>query len=171
VVRATVILEADAEARNQHIADHAEVSAQTVRLWRSRWVRASVQLADIEPEVGEKALRALIRNRLADDSRSGRPGTFTPEQRCQIVAVACEAPALSGRPVTHWTPVELADEVIKRGIVVGISPRPVGRLLAEADLKPHQSRYWLKNQRARDPEQCDQDVKTVCTLYAEARDR
>jgi len=31
--------------------------------------------------------------------------------------------------------------MIKRGIVETISPRHVGRLLAEADLKPHQSGY------------------------------
>ena len=31
----------------------------------------------------------------------------------------------------------------KRGIVQSISPRHVGRLLQEADLKPHRSRYWL----------------------------
>ena len=46
-----------------------------------------------------------------------------------ILAVACEPPENSGRPVTHWTPRELADEVIKRGIVASISPRQVGRFL------------------------------------------
>lgn len=38
---------------------------------------------------------------------------------------------------------ELADEVVKQGIVERISPGHVGRLLAEADLKPHQTQYWL----------------------------
>jgi putative transposase len=44
-----------------------------------------------------------------------------------ILTVACESPATSDRPVTHWTPRELADEVIKRGIVPSISARHVGR--------------------------------------------
>lgn len=30
------------------------------------------------------------------------------EQIVQIVAVACEQPASSGRPISHWTPRELA---------------------------------------------------------------
>ena len=37
-----------------------------------------------------------------------------------IITVACEPPEKSGRPVTHWTPRELTDEVIKRGIVASI---------------------------------------------------
>ena len=57
------------------------------------------------------------------------PGTFEPEQIAQIIAVACEDPQDCGRPVSHWTPRELTDEVIKRGIVVSISPRSVGRFL------------------------------------------
>jgi putative transposase len=45
------------------------------------------------------------------------------------VALACEAPSESGRPVTHWSTTELADEAIKRGIVEDISARSVGRFL------------------------------------------
>jgi putative transposase len=47
----------------------------------------------------------------------------------QIIAVACEPPEKCGRPVTHWTPRELADEVKKRSIVPSISVRQVGRFL------------------------------------------
>lgn len=32
---------------------------------------------------------------------------------------------------------------MKQGIIESISFRHVGRLLEEAELKPHQSRYWL----------------------------
>jgi transposase len=35
-------------------------------------------------------------------------------------------------------------------------------------LKPHQSRYWLNNKRHENPEQFDQEVKTVCELYEQA---
>ena len=42
----------------------------------------------------------------------------------RLVVIECVD---SGRPVTHWTPRELADEVIKRGIVPSISARHVGR--------------------------------------------
>jgi putative transposase len=45
------------------------------------------------------------------------------------MALACEPPEASGRPISHWTPRELADEAIKRGIVETISERQVGRFL------------------------------------------
>lgn len=170
VTRATIILRAAAGERNRHIADKLEVHKQTVRFWRARWATAFVTLAEMEPETDDKQLRNLILNVLADEPRSGRPGTFTAEQICQIIAVACESPELSGRPVTHWTPIELADEVIKRGIVENISSRTIGRFLEEADLKPHQSRYWLNNERAKDPEKFDQEVKAICDLYKEAQE-
>ena len=83
------------------------------------------------------------------------------------MAVACELPEQSDRPITHWTTRELADEVIKREIVPSISVRTVGRFLDEADLKPHQSRYWL-NPKIEDPEAFDSEVKTICDLYQDA---
>jgi len=66
---------------------------------------------------------------LADEARSGKPPTFSAEQICQIIAIACEEPALSGRPITEWTPRELADEVSKRQIVSRISASQVWRFL------------------------------------------
>src|SRR6266478_1666084 len=66
---------------------------------------------------------------LADAPRAGAPPTFSAEQICQILALACEPPAESGRPVTHWTPAELAAEAVHRGIVSRISARTVGRFL------------------------------------------
>jgi Homeodomain-like domain len=52
---------------------------------------------------------------LTDRPRSGTPATFTAEQIVQMVAAACEEPGESGRPVSHWTPREVAAEVRKRG--------------------------------------------------------
>ncbi len=46
-----------------------------------------------------------------------------------IIALACEAPALSERPISHWTSKELADEAVKRGLVERISPQSVERFL------------------------------------------
>src|SRR6266550_2617784 len=61
--------------------------------------------------------------------REGAPAKFTPEQVCQIIALACEKPADSDRPISHWSHRELADEIVRRGIVESISPRHAGRLL------------------------------------------
>ena len=69
--------------------------------------------------------------------------TLSLEQLLHLFALACEKPEDYGRPISHWTARELADAVIKQGIVERISPRHVGRLMNEADLKPHQSQYWL----------------------------
>ena len=77
----------------------------------------------------DKQLEQLIIDALCDEARSGRPADFTPEQICQIVAIACEKPEDSQRPISHWTGRELADEAINRGIVPKISPRSAGRFL------------------------------------------
>ena len=71
---------------------------------------------------------------LADEPRPGTPATFTLEQLCQLMALACESPEVSGRPVTRWTPHESADEVGRQGIVDVISPRTVGRFLKRSGL-------------------------------------
>ena len=60
--------------------------------------------------------------------------TFSYWQILQLFAIACEKPENYGRPISHWTSRELADEVVKLGIVTSISPRHVGRLMAEADV-------------------------------------
>ena len=104
---------------------------------------------------------------LSDEPRPGAPAKFTPEQVTQIVAVACEPPAMSDRPITHWTVQELTDEVIQRGIVESISPAQVYRYLREAALQPHKSRYWL-NTTETDPARFEAQVKTVCDTYLAA---
>lgn len=126
VMRAKIILAAARGERNQHIAQQLKVARITVRTWRTRWSMAADQLqaAEANGEVG-----TVIQELLQDAPRCGAPATFTPEQLCQLMVVACEKPEASGRPVTHWTPPELADEVVKRGIVKQISPRSVGRFL------------------------------------------
>ena len=45
------------------------------------------------------------------------------------MALACEAPEKSGRPISQWTGREIADEIISQGIVETISPRHAQRLL------------------------------------------
>ena len=112
---------------------------------------------------------ALSRTFSADAPRGGSSGTFTAEQVTQIVAVACEPPEQSGRPVDRWTHRELADEVVFRGIVPSISVSQIGRYLAQAELQPHRSKYWL-NAKEKDPEVFQQQVETVCQTYLEAPD-
>ena len=130
VRRCTIVLEAAGGANNEQIGRRLNLQRGTARTWRERWVDAAPGLLVAEEEgVDDKTLIELIEQVLADEPRSGAPGVFEPAQIVQIIAVACEDPQESGRPVTHWTPRELADEVIRRGIVESISPRSVGRFL------------------------------------------
>ena len=129
VFRAKIILQAATPARNAHIGADLQTSLPTVRKWRRRWLAASDQFQEVEEIVDDKELEAHIVSVLSDQPRPGTPATFSAEQICRIVAVGCEDPRESGRPITEWTSRELADEVSKRGIVTHISPRQVGRFL------------------------------------------
>jgi hypothetical protein len=106
------------------------MSRNQVQLWRSRWQAATVGLdqAEVE-EMSEGQMRHRIEAVLADELRLGTGVRFTVEQIVSIVALACELPASSGLPISHWSPGELAREAVKRGIVEQISPRTVGRFL------------------------------------------
>ena len=165
--RVGVILMGFAGALNVTIAEELKLAPKQVGLWRRRWQQSFDALVAIECHESQAALRRAIENVLSDAPRSGSPGTFTAEQVTQILAVACESPELSGRPIDRWTHRELADEVILRGIVTSISISQVGRYLAQAELQPHRSKYWLTT-KEKDPEVFEQQVPTVCQTYLEA---
>jgi putative transposase len=96
------------------VARRLGTTRTTVRRWRCHWL---------------KRPGCAVPERLQDAPRPGTPTTFSAEQWCQIIALACEPPEASGRPISHWTSRELADEACKRGIVTTISKRHVGRFL------------------------------------------
>jgi putative transposase len=129
VKRAQIILEAFKGTSNTKISQHQQVDYETVRRWRDRWRAAESRLQAIEATGKPKRLSQAIEILLTDEQRPGAPGTFTFEQYMQIMALACEQPITVDRPVSAWTPRELADEAMKRGIVTTISPRTVERFL------------------------------------------
>lgn len=130
VLRAKIILAGTAYGlRNTQIGRELNCNPRTVATWRKRWLEEEVRLSEIESGDKEGALEAAILETLSDQPRPGTPAKFSAEAVCQIIKVACEDPALSGRPITEWTPRELADEVVKREIVESISPTQVGRFL------------------------------------------
>lgn len=146
VQRGQMILSAADGQSNEAIAKRHGTNRETPRRWRQRWTANVARLKAIEShdewDESQRAqeLEATIRMVLSDAYRSGTPGKFSPEEQVKIVAVGCEDPQLSGRAITHWTPRELADEVMKREIVKSISVRSVGRFLkrggTQAALKP-----------------------------------
>jgi transposase len=167
VQRAEVILRAFAGQENQAIAAAIDLDPTAVGMWRRRWAKGWRRLILIECGETHAAFRRAVEDMLSDAPRSGNPGKFTPEQITQILALACEPPEQSGRPITQWTYQELADEAKKRGIIESISPAQVGRYLREAELQPHKSRYWL-NAKEKDPQQFQEKVERVCDCYLEA---
>ena len=135
VRRAKILLALETGAHQCHVMRQLHLHRGTGQAWRQRWLALASKLEQIEVDGGsDKALTSMIVGALADHPRAGTPATFTAEQIVQIVAVACEDPAASGRPSSHWTPREVAEEVRQRGIVETISPRSVGRCLQSSRL-------------------------------------
>ena len=110
---------------NLRIEKETGLSVQKARRWRAKWLSFEGKFLKIEEEFEgtkrEKELEKAIVLCLSDDPRPGAPCIISTEQYCQILGVSLEPPEKSGRPITHWTMTELADEVIKRGIVGTIS--------------------------------------------------
>jgi putative transposase len=126
--RARVVLESVKGVSNTAISEFLSFDRPQVVLWRGRWIAHYPELYRIEQEHPEELEDAIVQL-LQDQPRPGAPVTFTEQQVLQIMAIACEDPTLSGRPISHWTPREVRDEAIKRGIVSSISLTQVWRFL------------------------------------------
>jgi transposase len=122
-LRARIVVHAADGVGVRASARELGVWPKTIRCWRKRWRDA----AD-----GQS-----VAERLADMQRAGAPATFTPEQICALVAMTCEKPSESERPISHWSQREIADEAMRRGLIPSISQRSVGRFLKK---KPTSSR-------------------------------
>jgi putative transposase len=105
------------------------VTKDTSRLWRRRWL-----------ELSAREVPVMERPMMPPSRRTQTPLILNKSRNSTI---ACNPPEQYGRPISHWSSRELADELIKQAIVESISERQVGRYLEEADLKPHRSGYWL----------------------------
>ena len=66
-----------------------------------------------------------------------------------MIRLACERPAGNDVPLARWSSVELAREIVARGICEQISGVTVWRWLSEDAIKPWQFRSWIF---PRDPE-------------------
>ena len=170
--RAEIVLLGFEKQTKEDIAQRVGLERHQVGEWRRRWRDNWERLILIECSATRAELQRAIRETLFDQPRPGSSGTFTPEQITLIIALACEPPEQSGRPITHWTHKELADEAVQRGSVESISASRVGCDLREAELKPHKSRYWLNAQeKEQDPAAFAEQVQTVCDCYQEAPQR
>jgi putative transposase len=132
--RAIIILQLNLGASIKETARDLRLSRNTVRTWFRRWKQEEDNLSATEKQDDkELPLDKQIKTILSDLRRCGRPPIFSPEEIVQIVMIACEKPQKFGRPISHWTTRELADEAVKQGIVDSVSPRSVGRFLKGVD--------------------------------------
>jgi transposase len=98
---------------------------------------------------------------LQDHPRWGRPIEITPLERHQVIAAACRAPKDFAVARNTWTHESLRDAVVAQGLVRRISTSEVGRILDEADLKPHRVKGWC---HSTDPE-FQQKMRAIVRLY------
>ena len=147
VRRAKILLALETGVNQCHVMRQMHLNRGTGQVWCRRWCALAPTLEQREADEGsDKALPTMIAQALADHPRSGTPATFTAEQIVQMIAVACEDPADSGRPVSHWTPRAVAEEVRQRGMMETMSTRSVGRFLQSGGFAAPSGRVLAQRQ-------------------------
>jgi len=143
VIRAKIVLLAAEGLANTQIAARLDTSPQVVNRWRKRFA--------------EHGLEGLN-----DQLRSGRPRTFGATLAAETKQLACELPATTGVPLSRWSCMELARELIARGVVGAISAATVWRILVTDAIRPWFHRSWIA---PRDPHFAVKAAR-VLDLYA-----
>lgn len=155
--RAKIILEVASGANDSEVARRLDIHRRTVGRWRHRYL----ERRQAEPD---KPVAVW----LADADRVGRPDTFDELFWVDVTALATSDPEASGRPITHWTQRELADEVVLRGLAESISYSTIGRFLASCQLKPHRVEGWMNR---KDDPNFEAQATEVKDSLVEARSR
>jgi transposase len=121
--RARMLLLADRGESIQGIARTMGTNRSLVREWFRRFLAEGME-------------------GLSDRPRSGRPEVITALERHQVLATACRSPGEFGHCRTLWSHDTLAETVLAHGLVRAISAATVGRILDEAEIKPHRVKMW-----------------------------
>lgn len=143
-LRATIIWEYIQEGKTkQQVAEDLEVSEKTAQKWLNRFMK--------EREKG-----------LYDRPRSGAPATFTVQQRCEVIAIACDKPENYGfSTYIHWN-LDILTEVVAKATQGPVMSRSsVQRTLKRNDLHPHQYDVWL---HSKDPD-FREKVNHIVSIY------
>lgn len=140
VTRAKIILKSNSGLTNIRIADDLSLTDKTVRKWRRRWNNSKSKLNEIiDTAKDNKEIEEYIKKIFLDKPRSGSPSRITPEQRTQILSLACESPKKYGVPLSNWTIQELVNEIKKQKIVDTISWTRVQNFLKYRQFKTAQN--------------------------------
>jgi DDE superfamily endonuclease len=81
-----------------------------------------------------------------------------------VLCLATTLPKSVGVPASHWSLDDLAYHIIRDAHYRDMSRSTIQRILAQADLQPHRSRYWLKPHA---PDFQERAVD-VCQVYLDA---
>lgn len=92
------------------------------------------------------------------------PEAFPPDEQLEVINLASSTTAEHDCVASQWSLDDLAFELVNRHADEAMSRATIGRILAEADLKPHRSVYWLNSH---DPD-FDTKAKDICKLYVQA---
>lgn len=144
VERARIVLRAASGEASREIARALGIDLKTVRLWRRRFAQ--------KPKLAS----------LRDAERSGRPARVPLEVRCEAVKLACNRPKKQVAFRDVWTRGSLA-EALWHETGWRLSKTEIGRILEEAELRPHRIRIWLHSP---DPA-FRAKARAVCGIYLE----
>lgn len=128
VIRILIILMADAGKTLIQTAELLGCCEQTVLNQRQRFL--------------ERRAAGPV-TALLDLPRSGRPVTYGPKERAQVVAIVCETLEARQLPLSRFSITDLQRVVVKEDGLASLSHASLGRILKQNMLKPWQYRYWL----------------------------
>jgi transposase len=89
-----------------------------------------------------KRFNELGLNSLVDQARSGRPATYTEQERGQMIAAARTHPQKAGRPYSHWTLSRLV-EYVNQELGIPISRAQLARVLEDEGLRWYQEQTYF----------------------------
>lgn len=125
------------------VAREQGTTPKTVRKWVARYRKQ-----------GEKGLHDL--------PRRGAPATFGVQQRCEVVALACDSPKGYGYTTYNvWTLDLLTEAAVEHTTGPVMSRSSIHRTLQRNDLQPHRHQMWL---HSRDPH-FREKVNTIVDHY------
>jgi transposase len=145
VQRAQIIELAVAEWTNADISRRLGVSVRLVRRWRSRFA-------------ADPRMRTL-----RDRDRSGRPAEVPLDVRARLVSLACERVDDDKTPFRVLWSYETLQAALEADTGVRLSTSEIGRILRNAQIRPHRVRMWLNSQDPMFAEKC----RVVCRHYVD----
>src|SRR5690349_7023608 len=122
VRRARIVLHALEGLKAPDISTRMDLCGATVRHWLKRFNARGLQ-------------------GLEEDVRSGRPPTYSAEQRSAVIDAALTRPADLGLPFASWTLDRLVAHLTERG--VGMRRSRIGEILIREGLRWQHEETWF----------------------------